>query len=77
MEGQLALIAAYRSSVLLAVVSVIFLLTTAHRFSVGFGSVEFDCQLSTVAAWPYKQLLKSLTVWAGAKHCLKRKTAST
>ncbi len=35
MEAQFALIAAFRSSALLRLVSLIFLLTIPHRFSIG------------------------------------------
>ncbi len=38
MEAQVALIAAFRSFALLGLVSLIFLLTIAHRFSMGFRS---------------------------------------
>ncbi len=40
-EAQVALIAAFRSSALLGLVSLIFLLTISHRFSMGFRSGEF------------------------------------
>ncbi len=48
MEAQVALIAAFRSSALLGLVSFIFLLTIPHRFSKGFRSDEFAGQSSTV-----------------------------
>ncbi len=48
MEAQVALIAAFRSSALLGMVSLIFLLTIPHRFSMGFSSGEFAGQSSTV-----------------------------
>ncbi len=49
MEAQVALIAAFRSSALLGLVSLIFLLTIIlHRFSMGFRSGEFAGQSSTV-----------------------------
>ncbi len=44
MEAQVALIAAFRSSALLGLVSLIFLLTIPHRFSLGFRSgVSWQC----------------------------------
>ncbi len=65
MEAQVALIAAFRSSALLGLVSLIFLLTIPHRFSMGFRSGEFAGQSSTVTPWSLNQLLhpkSSLTV---------------
>ncbi len=47
-EAQVALIAAFSSSALLGLVSLIFLLTILHRFSMRFGSGEFAGQSSTV-----------------------------
>ncbi len=47
-EDQVALIAAFRSSALLGLVSLIFLLTIHHRFSMEFRSGEFAGQSSTV-----------------------------
>ncbi len=49
-EAQVALIAALRSSALLGLVSLIFLLTILYytRFSMGFRSGEFAGQSSTV-----------------------------
>ncbi len=55
MEAQVALIAAFRSSELLGLVSLIFLLTIPHRFSMGFRSGEFAGQSSTVP-WSLNQL---------------------
>ncbi len=71
MEAQVALIAAFRSSALLGLVSLIFLLTILHRFSMGFRSGEFAGQSSTVTPWSLNQLLVPLAVWAGAKSCWK------
>ncbi len=71
MEAQVALIAAFRSSALLGLVPLIFLLTIPHRFSMGFRSGEFAGQSSTVTPWSLNQLLVPLAVWAGAKSCLK------
>ncbi len=76
MEAQVALIAAFRSSALLGLVSLIFLLTIPHRFSMGFRSGEFAGQSSTVTPWSLNQLLVPLAVWAGAKSCWKMKSAS-
>ncbi len=50
-EDQVALIAAFRSSALLGLVSLIFLLTIPHRFSMAFRSGEFAGQSSTVTPW--------------------------
>ncbi len=52
MEAQVALIAAFRSSALLGLVSLIFLLTIPHRFRSG----EFAGQSSTVTPWSLNQL---------------------
>ncbi len=76
MEAQVALIAAFRSSALLGLVSLVFLLTIPHRFSMGFRSGEFAGQWSTVTSWSLNQLLVPLAVWAGAKSCWKMKSAS-
>ncbi len=75
-EAQVALIAVFSSSALLSLVSLIFLLTIPHRFSVGFRSGEFAGQSSTVTPWSLNQLSVPLAVWAGAKSCWKMKSAS-
>ncbi len=46
-EAHISLIAAFRSSALLCLVSLIFLLTIPHIFSMGFRSGEFAGQSST------------------------------
>ncbi len=67
MEAQVTLIEAFRSSALLGQVSLIFLLTMPHRFSVGFRSGEFAGQSSTVTPWSLNQLLVPLAVcWSPA-----------
>ncbi len=66
MEVQVSLTVAFRSSALLGLVSLIFLLTIPHRFSMGFRSGEFAGQSSTVTPWSLNQLLVPLAVWAGA-----------
>ncbi len=71
MEAQVALIAAFSSSALLGLVSLLFLLTIPHRFSMGFRSGEFAGQSSTVTPWSLNQLLVPLAVWAGTKSCWK------
>ncbi len=76
MEAQAALIAAFRSSALFGLESLIFLLTIPSRFSLGFRSGEFAGQSSTVTPWSLNQLLVPLAVWAGAKSCWKMKSAS-
>ncbi len=75
-EAHVALIAAFRSSALLGLVSLIFLFTIPHIFSMGFRSGEFAGQSSTVTPWSLNQLLVPLAVWAGAKSCWKMKSAS-
>ncbi len=60
MEAQVALIAAFRSSALLGLVSLIFLLTIPHGFSMGFRWSGFAGQSSTVTPWSLKQLLVPL-----------------
>ncbi len=51
MEAQVSLTVAFSSSALLGLVSLIFLLTIPHRFSMGFRSGEFAGQSSTVTPW--------------------------
>ncbi len=75
-EAQVALIAAFRSSALLGLLSLIFLLTIPHGLSMGFRSGEFAGQSSTVTLWSLNQILVPLAVWAGAKSCWKMKSAS-
>ncbi len=76
MEAQVALTVAFSSSALLGLVSLIFLLTIPHRFSMGFRSGEFAGQSSTVTPWSLNQLLVPLAVWAGTKSCWKMKSPS-
>ncbi len=67
MEAQVTLIVTFRSSALLGLVSLIFLLTIPHRFSVGFRSGKFAGQSSTVTPWSLNQLLVPLSVcWSPA-----------
>ncbi len=61
---------------IVGLVSLIFLLTIHHRFSMGLRSGEFAGQSSTVTPWSLNQLLVLLAVWAGAKSCWKMKSAS-
>ncbi len=75
-EAQAALIAAFRSSALLGLVSLIFLLTMPHRLSMGFRSGDFAGQSSTVTLLSLNQLLVPLVVWAGGKSCWKMKSSS-
>ncbi len=63
MEAQVSLTVAFRSSALLGLVSLIFLLTITHRFSMGFRSGEFAGQSSTVTPWSLNQLLVPLAVF--------------
>ncbi len=51
MEAQVSLTVAFRSSAFFGLVSLIFLLTIPHRFSMGFRSGEFAGQSSTVTPW--------------------------
>ncbi len=76
MEAQVSLTVAFSSSALLGLVSLIFLLTIPHRFSIGFRSGEFAGQSSTPTPWSFNQLLVLLAVWAGAKSCWKMKSTS-
>ncbi len=76
MEAHVALIAPFRSSELLCLVSLIYLLTIPHRFSMGFRSGEFAGQSSTVIPRSLNQLSVPMAVWAGAKSYLKMKSAS-
>ncbi len=76
MEAQVSLTVAFSSSAFLGLVSLIFLLTIPHRFSMGFRSGEFAGQSSTVTTWSLNQLLVPLAVWADAKSCWKMKSAS-
>ncbi len=71
MEAQVALIAAFRSSALLGLVSLIFLLTIPHIFSLGFRSGEFAGQSISVTPWSLNQLLVPLTVCTGANPAWK------
>ncbi len=57
MEAQVSLTVAFSSSALLGLVSLIFLFTIPHRFSMGFRSGEFAGQSSTVTPWSLNQLL--------------------
>ncbi len=59
-EAQVALIAAFRCSALLGLVSLILLLIIPHRFSTGFRSGKFAGQSSTVTPWSLNQLLVPL-----------------
>ncbi len=71
MEAQVSLTAAFSSSALLGLVSLIFLLTIPHRFSMGFRSGEFAGQSSTVTPWSFNQLLVSLVSRREAWRALK------
>ncbi len=53
MEAQVSLTVAFSSSALLGLVSLIFLLTIPHWFSMGFRSGEFAGQSSTVTPWSW------------------------
>ncbi len=76
METQVSLTVAFSSSAFLDLLSLIFLLTIPHIFSMEFRSGEFAGQLSTPTPWSFNQLLVLLAVWAGAKFCWKMKSAS-
>ncbi len=76
MRAQVALIVAFSSSALLGLVSLIFLLTIPHRFSMGLRSGEFTGQLRTGIPWSLNQVLVALALCAGAKSCWKMKSAS-
>ena len=67
------LIEALSSSVWLSLVSLIFLLITQHRFSVGFRSGQLAGQLSPVIPWSVYQLVVVLALRAGACQVLLEK----
>ncbi len=58
-KHRFLLIAAFGSSALLGLVSLIFLLTIPHRFSMKFSSGEFAGQSSTVIPWPWSEAIRS------------------
>ncbi len=62
-EAQVSLTVAFSSSALLGLVSLIFLLTIPHRFSMEFRSGVFAGHSSTVTPWSLNQLLVPLAVW--------------
>ena len=66
MEDQVDFTAAINLSALLGLVSHLPLDNT-HRFSMGFRSVEFAGQSSTVIPWSLNQVLVLLAVLVGAK----------
>ncbi len=76
MEAQVSLTVAFRSSALLGLVSLIFLLTIPHRFSMGFRSGELAGQSSTVASvhslWSSTKCLNQLclTVFSSLRSSL-------
>ncbi len=76
MEAQVSLTVAFSSFALFGLLFLIFLLTILNRFSMGFRAGEFAGQSSTPTPWSFNQLLVLLAVWAGAKFCWKRKSAS-
>ncbi len=64
MEAQVSLTVAFSSSALLGLVSLIFLLTIPHIFSMGFRSGEFAGQSSTVTPWSLNQTFGTFgSVW--------------
>ena len=71
MEAQDASIAALSSSTVLGLVTLNFLFTISHRFSMGFRSGELAGQLSTVIPWSVNHLPVVLALWAGARSCWK------
>ncbi len=62
MEAQVSLTVALRSSTLLGLLYLIFLLTILNRLSMGFRSGEFAGQSSRVTPWSLNQLLVPLAV---------------
>ncbi len=62
MEAQVALIAAFRSSALVGLVSLIFLLTILHRFSIGCLCILYllSSEKRTLDHWATVQLFSSL-----------------
>ncbi len=71
-EAQVALIAAFNSSVLFGQMLLIFLLTISHRFHMWFWSLMLAGQSSTVISWSAKHLEVVLALWAGAKVLLEK-----
>ena len=67
MEAQVTLIVAFSSSVLLGLLSLTFLWTIHHRFSMGFRSGEFAGQSSTIIPWSLNPVLVLFAVWAGCQ----------
>ena len=57
MEAQAALIAALSLSALLGLMSLIFLFTILHRFSMGLRTGEFAGQSRKVIGWSLNQVL--------------------
>ncbi len=76
MEAQVSLTVAFRSSALLGLVSLIFLLTIPHRFSMGFRSGKFAGQSSTVTPFISFIYIAQINT-TGVDHCalqsIKRK----
>ncbi len=62
MEARVSLIAAFRSSALLGLVSLIFLLTIPHRFSMGFRSGD-DSALASQAHQHHGHLTNFWCFW--------------
>ncbi len=62
MEAQVSLTVAFSSSAFFGLLSLIFLLTIPHKFSMGFRSGEFAGQSSTPTPWSFNQLLVLLAV---------------
>ncbi len=67
---------AFSSSVMLDPLFLIFILKISHRFQKGFRSGMLSGQSSTVISWSANHVEVLLAVWAGAKVCWKRKSAS-
>ena len=66
-KPRIALIAALNSSVWLGLVSLTFLLTIQHRFSVELRSGQLAGQLSPIIPWSVHKLPVVLTLWASPK----------
>ena len=75
MEDQDASIAAFSSSALLGLMSLIFLLAMPHRFSMEFRSGEFAGQSSTVILRSCDQVLVLLAVWGRCQVLLENEVS--
>ncbi len=76
MEAQVSLTVAFRSSALLGLVSLIFLLTIPHRFSMGFRSGEVCWPIKHSNTMVIEPAFGTFGSVGSAKSCWKMKSAS-